>query len=438
MTITITDIEVRDIRFPTSDHLDGSDAMNPDPDYSCGYITLRTDSDLVGHGLSFTLGRGTELISGAVDAMERLVVGRTLDEITADMGKFWRHLIGDSQLRWMGPDKGVMHFAVGAVTNALWDLWAKVEDKPVWRLLADMTPEEIVRCIDFRYIDDALSPQEALQILEEMNDSRQERIDDLLTNGFPSYTTSAGWLGYSEEKLRRLCQEGVAAGWSHYKIKVGRDINDDIRRAKIIREEIGYDRKMMMDANQVWGVDEAIENMTRLAEFKPWFIEEPTSPDDVLGHAAIAEALRPLGVGVATGEMCQNRIIFKQFLQANAIDVCQIDSTRVGGVNEIISIILMAKKFGVPVCPHAGGVGLCEYVQHLAMFDYVCVSGTTENRLIEYVDHLHEHFEHPVEMQNGAYMPPSAPGYSITMKPASLDEFEFPNGPVWRARQSQD
>jgi len=434
MTLTITDIQVRDIRFPTSDDLDGSDAMNPDPDYSCAYLTLITDSTQVGHGLSFTLGRGTELIAVAVDSLRRLVVGKTLEGITSDMGGFWREITGDSQLRWMGPDKGVMHFAVGVIVNAVWDLWAKVEGKPLWRLLADMTPEEIVKCIDFRYISDALTAQEALEILEESWPTRDERVQQLCETGFPSYTTSAGWLGYSDEKLRRLCREGVQRGWSHFKIKVGRDIEDDMHRAKLIREEIGWDATIMMDANQVWEVEEAIENMTRLAEFKPWFIEEPTSPDDVLGHAKIAKSLAPLGVGVATGEMCQNRIMFKQLLQAQAITVCQIDSTRVGGVNEILSIILLAKKFGVPVCPHAGGVGLCEYVQHLAMFDFVCVSGTTSGRLIEYVDHLHEHFEHPVVIRGGCYRAPSEPGYSITMKAASLDEFEYPDGPVWKAR----
>jgi L-fuconate dehydratase len=434
MTLTITDIQVRDIRFPTSDDLDGSDAMNPDPDYSCAYLTLITDSTQVGHGLSFTLGRGTELIAVAVDSLRRLVVGKTLEGITSDMGGFWREITGDSQLRWMGPDKGVMHFAVGVIVNAVWDLWAKVEGKPLWRLLADMTPEEIVKCIDFRYISDALTAQEALEILEESWPTRDERVQQLCETGFPSYTTSAGWLGYSDEKLRRLCREGVQRGWSHFKIKVGRDIEDDMHRAKLIREEIGWDATIMMDANQVWEVEEAIENMTRLAEFKPWFIEEPTSPDDVLGHAKIAKSLAPLGVGVATGEMCQNRIMFKQLLQAQAITVCQIDSTRVGGVNEILSIILLAKKFGVPVCPHAGGVGLCEYVQHLAMFDFVCVSGTTSGRLIEYVDHLHEHFEHPVVIRDGCYRAPSEPGYSITMKAASLDEFEYPDGPVWKAR----
>ena len=435
MSVTIRDIEVRDIRFPTSDQLDGSDAMNPDPDYSCAYVTLITDDELVGHGLSFTLGRGTELISVAVDSLRHLIIGKTLAEITGQMGQFWHELTGDSQLRWMGPDKGVMHFAVGVLVNAIWDLWAKAEGKPVWQLLADMNPEETVRCIDFRYIDDALTPAEALSILEEHWETRSERISALKENGLPSYTTSAGWLGYSDDKLRRLCAEGIAKGWSHFKIKVGRDIDDDIHRCQLIREEIGWERTIMLDANQVWGVEQAMTNMKRLAEFKPWFIEEPTSPDDVLGHARIAQSLKPLGVGVATGEMCQNRIMFKQLMQADAISICQIDSTRVGGVNEILAIILMAKKFGIPVCPHAGGVGLCEYVQHLAMFDFICVSGTSTGRLIEYVDHLHEHFINPVQMRAGSYQAPTEPGYSITMKAESLDQFEFPNGPVWTARR---
>jgi len=297
-----------------------------------------------------------------------------------------------------------------------------------------MTPDELVRCIDFRYISDALSPERAREILQEKSSSRPERINNLLEVGYPAYTTSAGWLGYSDDKLRQLCRDAIAAGWSHFKIKVGRDINDDIHRARIIREEIGYDRFLMMDANQVWDVDVAIENMHKLAEFKPLWIEEPTSPDDVLGHARIAREIAP--IGVATGEMCQNRVLFKQLMQADAIEFCQIDSCRIGGVNEVIAVILMAEHFGIKVCPHAGGVGLCEHVQHLAMFDYVCVSGTTEGRLVEYVDHLHEHFVDPVRMKDGHYMAPELPGYSITMKQETLDEFAFPNGPLWTARSA--
>ena len=429
MALTITDLVARDIRFPTSREKIGSDAMNKDPDYSAAYVVLKTsDPSLQGHGLTFTIGRGNELCVAAIEALKPLLVGRTLDSFTSNMGDFWRHITGDSQLRWVGPEKGVIHLATAAVVNAVWDLWAKSEKKPVWKLLCEMTPEEIVRCIDFRYITDALTPEEALEILRKNESTRQERIAEMERVGYPAYTTSAGWLGYSDDQLRQICRDSLAEGWTHFKIKVGADIDDDIRRSRIIREEIG-DRKLMMDANQRWDVDEAIENMAKLAQFDPWWIEEPTSPDDVLGHATIAKAVAP--IGVATGEHCQNRVIFKQLLQANAISFCQIDSCRLGGVNEILSVLLMAKKFGVPVCPHAGGVGLCEYVQHLSIFDYVYVSASLENRLLEFVDHLHEHFIDPVRMKDGRYMPPALPGYSIEMKPASLDEYEFPAGPAW-------
>ena len=434
MPTKITDIQVRDIRFPTSRHLDGSDAMNPDPDYSAAYVVLKTDGPAghvhEGHGLTFTIGRGNEICVAAVNALKPLVLGQTLESITSNMGAFWRRITGDSQLRWIGPEKGAIHLATAAVVNAVWDLYAKTESKPLWKLLAEMTPEQLVSCIDFRYITDALTPDEALAILKANDGTKAGRIANLMRDGYPAYTTSAGWLGYSDEKLRRLCRESIAAGWSHFKMKVGRDIEDDIRRAAIIREEIGPKRKLMMDANQYWDVGQAIAAMKRLAQFDPWWIEEPTSPDDVLGHAAIAKAVAP--IGVATGEHCQNRVIFKQLLQAEAIKFCQIDSCRLGGVNEILSVYLMAQKFGVPVCPHAGGVGLCEYVQHLSMWDYISVSASLENRIIEYVDHLHEHFIDPVTMKGGRYMPPLAPGYSIQMKAASLDEHEFPNGKAWR------
>ena len=427
----ITRLEVRDIRFPTSRALDGSDAMNADPDYSATYVVLHTDAPdgIEGHGLTFTIGRGNELCVAAVDALAPLVIGLRLDDIAANMGAFWRRIVGDTQLRWVGPEKGVIHLATAAVVNAVWDLWAKVEGKPLWKLLCDMTPEEIVRCVDFRYITDALTPDEALDILRRLQRTRPERERALERSGYPAYTTSAGWLGYPDEKIRRLCREGIAGGWSHFKIKVGRDLGDDMRRAALIREEIGPDRKLMVDANQVWEVDEAIASMRELARFDPWWIEEPTSPDDVLGHATIARAIAP--IGVATGEHCQNRIVFKQLMQANAIAFCQIDACRLGGVNEVIAVLLLAAKFGVPVCPHAGGVGLCEYVQHLSMFDYVCVSGSLENRIIEYVDHLHEHFLDPVVIRDGRYMPPTAPGYSITMRPESLRDYAYPDGAAW-------
>ena len=427
MNIAITDVIVRDIRFPTSESLDGSDAMHPRPDYSAAYVVLRTNDPqgIEGHGLTFTIGRGNELCVAAVGSLKPIIVGRSLSSIKADMAGFWRSITSDDQLRWVGPEKGVLHLATAAVVNAVWDLWAKVEKKPLWKLLVDMTPEELVSCIDFRYITDVLTPGDAVHILENNADSRAEREAEMIRDGYPAYTTSAGWLGYSDEKIRLLCRERIEEGWDHFKIKVGNDLDDDVRRASIIREEIGPFRKLMMDANQRWDISEAIVWMKVLSRFDPWWIEEPTSPDDVLGHAAIARAIAP--IGVATGEQCQNRVIFKQLMQANAIQFCQIDSCRLGGVNEVLAVLLMAAKFGIPVCPHAGGVGLCEYVQHLAIFDYVFVSASLENRMVEYVDHLHEHFLDPVVIRSGRYMPPTAPGYSITMKPESLQKYEFGN-----------
>jgi L-fuconate dehydratase len=433
MPTKITHLAVHDIRFPTSRAFDGSDAMNAAPDYSATYLILETDSaeGLSGHGLTFTIGRGNEICVTAAKALAPLVVGRTLEEIVADMGAFWRHLVtGDSQLRWIGPEKGAIHLATAAIVNALWDLWAKFEGKPVWKLLVDMSPQELVRCLDFSYVTDAITPEEALAMLERNAPTKSGREREMLELGYPAYTTSAGWLGYSDEKVRRLAREGVAAGWTHFKQKVGGDIQADIRRACILREEIGWDRRLMLDANQVWDVERAVRNIRRLAEFKPWWIEEPTSPDDILGHATIRKQIAP--IGVATGEHCHNRVMFKQLLQAEAIDFCQIDSARLGGLNEVIIVLLMAAKFGVPVCPHAGGVGLCEYVQHISLFDYICVSASLENRVTEYVDHLHEHFVDPVAISNGRYMPPQKPGYSITMWPETLEQFEFPNGPAWK------
>jgi L-fuconate dehydratase len=423
---TITNLSVSDIRFPTSRSLDGSDAMNAAPDYSATYVILATDGpgDLAGHGLTFTIGRGNEICVAAVHALAPLVVGRRLADIAADMGAFWRAITSDSQLRWIGPDKGVIHLATAAIVNAVWDLWAKAEGKPVWKLIADMSPEEFVRCLDFRYVTDALTPSEALAILRRHAGTKGERESEMLAQGYPAYTTSAGWLGYDDEKIRRLAREGVALGWTHFKQKVGASLDEDVRRARILREEIGSERKLMMDANQVWEVDEAVANMRRLAEFDPWWIEEPTSPDDILGHAEIRRRIGT--IGVATGEHCQNRVIFKQLLQARAIDFCQVDSCRLGGLNEVLLVMLMAAKFGVPVCPHAGGVGLCEYVQHVSLVDYICVSASLENRVLEYVDHLHEHFVDPVVVRNGRYVVPTAPGYSIRMVEESLEKY------VWR------
>jgi len=431
--ITITEVVALDVRFPTSDSLDGSDAMNERPDYSAAYVILRTDdpNGLEGHGITFTTGRGNELCVAAVGALRPMLVGRTLESIVADFAGFWYELVGDGQLRWVGPEKGVIHLATAALVNAVWDLYAKVEGKPLWKLLVDMSPEELIRVIPFRYITDALTPDEALDILRRQVPMRAAREAEMRADGYPAYTTSTGWLGYSDDKVRRLSREGVEAGWRYFKIKVGIDMAADVRRVGIVREEIGEDRVLMVDANQAWDVDQAIEWMQALAPARPWWIEEPTSPDDVLGHARIARVLAPLGIRVATGEHAHNRVMFKQFLQAGAIGFCQIDSCRLGGVNEVLAVLLMAAKFGVPVCPHAGGVGLCEYVQHLAIFDYIAVTGSLEDRVVEYVDHLHEHFLAPAIVRDGRYVAPTAPGYSITMQPASLERYAFPDGEAW-------
>ncbi|NVO04733.1 MAG: L-fuconate dehydratase, partial [Rhodoferax sp.] len=418
----ITSLRVVDVRFPTSQHLDGSDAMNPDPDYSAAYVILGSDTPgLEGHGLTFTIGRGNEICCAAIQALEPLVVGLDMAWVAEDMGRFWRHITSDSQLRWIGPDKGAIHLATGAVVNAVWDLWAKLEGVPVWKLVSRMSPEEMVKLIDFRYITDCITPAEALAMLQAQEPGKAERLAKLEREGYPCYTTSAGWLGYGDDKLRRLCQEAIDAGFNHVKMKVGRDKADDIRRLTIAREVLGPDRHLMIDANQVWEVSQAVEWVNDLAFCKPWFIEEPTSPDDIEGHRVIREGVAP--VKVATGEMCQNRIIFKQLIMRGAIDVVQIDSCRLGGVNEILAVMLMAAKYQLPVCPHAGGVGLCEYVQHLSMIDYLCIAGTREGRVIEYVDHLHEHFMDPCVIRNAAYMPPTLPGFSIEMKPQSLMDY---------------
>ncbi|MGR9348977.1 L-fuconate dehydratase (plasmid) [Rhizobium leguminosarum] len=420
----ITDLRVFDLRFPTSQSLDGSDAMNPDPDYSAAYVILDTDApDLAGHGLTFTIGRGNDICCMAIEAMRHLVVGADLTEVLAHPGTFWRHLTSDSQLRWIGPEKGAIHLATGAVVNAVWDLLAKQAGKPVWRLVAEMSAEEIADIVDYRYLTDVLTRAEAVEILKRAEAGKAERIAVLEKEGYACYTTSAGWLGYGDEKLRRLCQEAIDAGFNHIKMKVGRDLEDDIRRLRIAREVIGPDRYLMIDANQVWDVGQAIDWVKALSFAKPFFIEEPTSPDDVAGHRKIRQAIAP--VKVATGEMCQNRIMFKQFIAEGAIDIVQIDSCRMGGLNEVLAVLLIAAKFDLPVWPHAGGVGLCEYVQHLSMIDYVAVSGTKDGRVIEYVDHLHEHFLDPCLIENAAYMPPTLPGFSIEMKSASISNYTF-------------
>lgn len=431
MTTIIRDVIIKDIRFPTSRNLDGSDAMNAISDYSATYVTIVTDH-IEGNGLTFTIGRGNELCVEAVRSLASLfVIGRSLESITSNFGAYWHELVsGDCQLRWVGPEKGVIHLATAAIINALWDLWAKKLNKPVWKLLVDMTPEELVRCVDFTYITDVITPEEAIMMLRKQSKTKIEREKQMMESGFPGYTTAAGWLGYSEDKMRMLARQAVADGWNHLKQKVGADIEQDIRRATILREELGWDRKLMMDANQIWDVDQAIENMRRLAEFDPWWIEEPTSPDDILGHAAIRQRIAP--IGVATGEHAHNRVMFKQFFQAKAMDFCQLDPARLGGLNEVLAVMLMAAKFGVPVCPHGGGVGLCQYSLNIVLFDYIAVSASLENRVLEYVDHLHENFSEPLVIKRGHYLPLMQPGFGVTMKQKSIQQFEYPIGTEWK------
>ncbi|KAI5804007.1 enolase C-terminal domain-like protein [Peziza echinospora] len=427
-TITITGFTTRDVRFPTSLDKTGSDAMNEAGDYSSAYCLLHTTHPtLTGHGMTFTIGRGNDIVCHAISSLAPRLVGKSLAALVANMGETWRHLVSDSQYRWIGPEKGVIHMALGAVVNALWDLWAKARGMPVWQLVASFTPEEFVRCIDFRYITDAITPAEAVALLTKTAASgREDRLKDVLeSRAVPAYTTSAGWLGYDEDKMKALLRETLAEGYKHFKLKVGTSIATDRQRLRIAREILGYDNGnvLMVDANQVWSVPEAIEWMSHLAEYKPWFIEEPTSPDDILGHGKIREALRPAGIKVATGEMCQNRVIFKQLLQSHSIDICQIDACRLGGVNEVLAVLLMAAKFEVPVVPHSGGVGLPEYTQHLSTIDYLCVSG--KKSLLEYVDHLHEHFVHPSRVVDGHYVTPTEAGYSVEMREESMREYEF-------------
>lgn len=441
MSQTVTDFEVHDIRFPTSEQLDGSDAMNPDPDYSAAYVVLRTDTagndggGIEGHGFCFTIGRGNEVMAAAIQALRPYVVGRPVPRTAADLGALYRDLTHDSQLRWLGPEKGVMHMAAGAVVNAAWDLAAKRADRPVWQFLAEMTPEELVSLVDFRYLSDALTPEEALEILRAAEPGRAERAERLRAEGYPAYTTSPGWLGYSDDKLVGLAKEAVADGFTQIKLKVGGDLDDDVRRLGLARQAVGADVRIAVDANQRWDVADALEWMSALAPYDPHWIEEPTSPDDILGHAAV-RAGQP--VKVATGEHVANRVVFKQLLQAGAVDFVQIDAARVGGVNENLAILLLAAKYGVPVCPHAGGVGLCELVQHLSMFDYVAVSGTWEDRVIEYVDHLHEHFVDPTVIESGRYRAPASPGFSARMLPESIAAHLYPEGPVWQARRTTE
>jgi L-fuconate dehydratase len=431
----ITTLKVFDVRFPTSRDLDGSDAMHTDPDYSAAYVVLGTDrgDEIEGHGLTFTIGRGTEVVVAGVNALRPLVVGQPLSAFTQAPGAFVRQVTSsDTQLRWLGPEKGVMQMATAAVVNALWDLWAKIAGKPLWKLLSDLSPAQIVELVDWRYLSDAQTPDEARRALDRLVPTRAAREAELRADGYPAYTTSVGWLGYSDDKIRRLCRESLAAGFTRFKIKVGANREDDVRRATLVRKEIGAGNVLMVDANQRWDVGQTIEWMGALAPSKPLWIEEPTSPDDILGHAAIARALEPLGIGVATGENIPNRVVFKQLLAAKAIAFCQIDMCRMSGVNEVIAVLLLAARFATPVCPHAGGVGLCEYVQHASIFDYIAVTGSLAGRSIEYVDHLHEHFVDPCVIRGGRYLVPLAAGASITMKPASLADHTYPVGSVWK------
>ncbi|WP_410659720.1 enolase C-terminal domain-like protein [Amycolatopsis sp. lyj-112] len=431
----IVGMEVLDVRFPTSRDLDGSDAMNPDPDYSAAYVVLHTDGGPDGYGLAFTIGRGNDVQAAAIRALEPHVVGRDVPADAAALGELSRALVGDSQLRWLGPEKGVAHMAIGAVVNAAWDLAARIAGLPVWRFAAEMSPEDLVSLVDFRYLSDALTEEEALDILRAAEPGRAERIARIEREGYRAYSTSPGWLGYSDAKLVRLAEQAVADGFEMIKLKVGGNLEDDVRRMKLARETVGTGIRVAVDANQRWDVSSAIAWMTALAPYDPYWIEEPTSPDDVLGHAAIAKALAP--IRVATGEHVQNRVVFKQLLQADAISVLQLDAARVGGFNENLAILLLAAKFGVPVCPHAGGVGLCELVRHLSMFDYVAVSGSETDRSIEWVDHLHEHFTDPAVVADGRYLAPSAPGFSARMHDATLRRFRFPDGPEWTETVSE-
>ena len=432
MSNKIVELTTYDVRFPTSEQLDGSDAANVDPDYSAAYIVIETEQGNRGFSLIFTIGRGNNLCCQAVEDMRHLVLGNDFEAIRSDIAAFYDGLRSDSQLRWLGPEKGVIHMAVGGIINAVWDMWARADCKPVWRLLSDMSPEAFVRCLDFRYVTDAITEDEALAIVRRNAASKPTRIERLERTGFPAYTISPGWLGYSDEKLRRLCASAVSQGFKHIKIKVGNNVQDDVRRCRIARETIGDDIRLMVDANQVWEVDEAVEWMRHLEPFSPWFIEEPTSPDDVLGHKTIRDRIN--GIQVATGEHCQNRILFKQFIMSQAIDIVQIDACRLAGLNEVLTVYMIAAKYGMPVCPHAGGVGLCEYAQHLSMIDYVQISADIGDRVIEYVDHLHEHFENPCRVKGGFYAAPKSPGFSVKMHSTTLERFRYPDGVEWRSR----
>ncbi|CAB3240948.1 unnamed protein product [Arctia plantaginis] len=430
--LEIVKIDVKDVRFPTSLGAHGSDALHVDPDYSCAYVTTTTKNGTQGFGLTFTCGRGTEIVVLTIRSLKKFIIGKNAGDIFSEFAGFWRTITNDSQMRWIGPEKGVAHLAAAAILNSLWDLWARLENKPLWKLLVDLEPEVLVSTIDFRYITDVVTKEEAIQMLKDKQIGKADRIKYLEEHGYPAYTTQVGWMGYSDELVHSLCEKYLKLGFKYFKVKVGVNFEDDYRRCSAVRECIGPNNFLMVDANQAWSVNEAIEWMKKLAPLKPMWIEEPTSPDDILGHAAISKALAPYEIGVATGEMCANRVMFKQFLQSGAMQYCQIDSARIGGINEIIAVYLMAEKLKVKVCPHAGGVGLCEMVQHLQFFDYVSVSGTMQDRLIEYVDQQHEHFVDPCVVVNARYMPQAHIGYSTQFLPGILDKFSYPHGSEWK------
>ncbi|KAL5093960.1 L-galactonate dehydratase [Trichoderma cf. simile WF8] len=432
--VKITGFEAHDLRFPTSLDLSGSDAMNPGPNYSAAYIILKTNTDLQGHGFAFTIGRGNNLCTTAAEMIAERLVGKSLAELTENMGQTWRHLVSDSQLRWVGPEKGVIHLGLSTCVNAVWDLWGRYLNKPVWKIVADMTPEEFVNCIDFRYIVDAITPEEAVALLREQEKTKAVRLEDArVSKAVPAYTTQAGWLGFSDEKMVQLIKSNLDQGMDKFKFKVGGNLEDDKRRLQIARDTIGYDRLLMVDANQVWSVPEAIDYMLHLVKYKPLFIEEPTSPDDILGHAEIRKALKPHGVGVATGEHCQNRVMFKQLLQAGSIDYCQIDACRLGGVNEVMAVLLMAKKFNVPIVPHSGGIGLNEYTQHLALINYLCVAG--EKSLLEHITSFREVLTNPCQTKDGHFVTPHESGYSVEYKAEAIEKYAYPSGSFWRSEQ---
>ena len=428
---TIVSAKTFDVRFPTGAHGHGSDAMNKDPDYSAAYLILTTDNpEISGHSLVFTIGRGNDLQCASLEALAHMVIGESVEGLVDRIGEIGRELVRDSQIRWLGPEKGVPHMAAGGVINALWDIVCKVEGKPLWQVLSHLSPKQLVELIDFRHISDALSPEEALALFQDAEPLRTEREAQLLAEGLPAYTTTPGWLGYTDDTMVRLAQEAVADGFRFIKLKVGGSIENDRHRLQLMRETVGNDITLAVDANQVWDVPDAIAWIKGLNDDKIHWVEEPTSPDDILGHKAIQDGIAP--IRVATGEHVHNRIMVKQLLQIGAISFLQIDATRVAGVNENIALIAMAAKFGVPVCPHAGGVGLCEMVQHLAMFDAVAVTGHHPGRVVEFVDHLHEHFVNPTVVEKGRYIAPLGVGAGAEMKPHSISEYLYPTGEAWQ------